>query len=111
MSSFTPTIDRGRLARIIGRESVSSTPTSGGAYGSYQHKSYDKDPRSVSAEVLAETGEKHPECQCDKFGLAAGITMPELRDLGAGCTDGRNPGGHGRFVCPRLDKVRRRYGK
>lgn len=49
-------------------------------------------------EAIAETGKRHPSCKCD---LRAGMTLDDIRGLGAGCTDPL-------WCCPRLDAVRRR---
>ncbi len=73
--------------------------------------------RVVSEEVLKETGARYEGCRCDELGLAAGMLVTDLIELGSGCTgetiDGRkvhrvNSTG---WVCQRLDLVRRRYGK
>lgn len=56
--------------------------------------------RERLAEAIAETRKAHPRCRC---GLRAAMSREELRALGSGCTAGR-------WVCPRLDQVRRRLG-
>lgn len=48
--------------------------------------------------ALRETRERFPRCTCE---LHLDITAEQLRALGAGCAAGR-------WVCPRLDAVRRR---
>ena len=79
--------------------------------------------RHVTPEVLAATREDYPTCQCEELdpGLRAGMLVSELILLEEGCTGSRQrawlsgsapshstpPG----WVCQRLDKVRRIYGK
>lgn len=67
--------------------------------------------RAVSAEVLAQT--QRDECKCEDprhmaaLGLSplrVGTPVFQLVELGSGCTTGR-------WVCSRLDRVRRAYGK
>lgn len=56
--------------------------------------------RDRLAAVLTDTRKTHPACRCE---LRATMTRGDLRALGAGCTAGR-------WVCPRLDAVRRVLG-
>lgn len=59
----------------------------------------------VSAEVLEDTGRSHKNCHCDELGLVPGLPVDQLIELESGCTAANF------WVCPRLDAVRRRYGK
>ena len=56
--------------------------------------------------LIAESASDHPRCRCD---LRTDMTRDELVGLGAGCTASRYLGEIG-WVCPRLDRVRRRLG-
>lgn len=73
------------------------------------HRPVPKSPRPksegrvVTAQILQETAHYHKGCTCGELGLHEGMSIPELQKLGAGCTEGR-------WVCPRLDAVRRRIG-
>lgn len=56
--------------------------------------------RRVIQQVVEQARQRGEACSCD---LHAGMTVDELRGLGAGCCDPL-------FVCPVLDRVRRRVG-
>lgn len=56
--------------------------------------------RESIARAIRETAREFPLCRCD---LRPGMDNDALRELGAGCT-------HPRYVCSRLDAVRRRVG-
>lgn len=45
-------------------------------------------------------------CHC---GFTTRTTMAEIQAMGAGCKAGQN--GHGGYVCPTLDAIRRRMGR
>lgn len=77
--------------------------------------------RIVTPEVIAATREQYPDCRCSELGLAAGMRVNALVELEAGCRGNpgrsrlsgepmshRDPPG---YVCERLNKVRRIYGK
>lgn len=51
-------------------------------------------------EAIRDTRAVHKSCRCE---LRASMSKRELQALGAGCTAGR-------YVCPRLDAVRRSLG-
>jgi hypothetical protein len=56
--------------------------------------------------LIAESAKDHPRCRCE---LHPNISHEQLIALGAGCTASRHLGDVG-WVCPRLDRVRRRLG-
>lgn len=62
--------------------------------------------RPIKLADIALTRGEYPKCNCedDKFGLVAGMTVHCLMRLGSGCT---SSAGH---VCPRLVRLRRIYG-
>lgn len=62
--------------------------------------------RPIKLADIALTRGEYPKCNCedDKFGLVAGMTVHSLMRLGSGCT---SSAGH---VCPRLVRLRRIYG-
>lgn len=62
----------------------------------------------VTAEVLAETARRYPECRCNEMGLEPGFPVSELITLEEGCTEHvmkpRRP-----WICPRLNTLRSIY--
>jgi hypothetical protein len=69
---------------------------------------------------MEEALRSNPTCRCEELGLRAGMPVGELIDLEAGCTSSLNKAklngtkathSDRGFVCPRLDTIRRRYGK
>lgn len=76
---------------------------------------------AVTADDLESTRDRWPECRCEELGLRVGLPVAELVDLEEGCTGSRQRArlqgtdvgyaGPGGWVCPRLDKIRRRHGK
>lgn len=55
--------------------------------------------RRALTDAIRTTRKQHPSCTCE---LHAGMTERELIDAGSGCCD--------RYICPRLDRVRRAVG-
>lgn len=102
-------IDTTRLASVLGRREVVRVKSVSNGNGGSTRVSI------VSAEVLAEITDER--CRCEELGLRAGMPVKELIVLGSGCTGetmfgarlrpAREPG----WVCNRLDRIRRRYGK
>lgn len=113
------TISRSELEDVISRaETRKQQRESGESSGNRNQRN-----ALISELVLASTLQQYPECKCEERGLRAGMSIVDAIDLGAGCTasdthweerDGvrewvSSPGKG--FVCPRLDKVRRIYGR
>lgn len=99
-------ISRQRVRTVSSRASTPKATTGSGS----SSRAVRSEHTTVSEAVLVDTHRSYEHCRCEEFGLTAGMLVSALRDLGAGCTDNRR-GGHGRWVCSRLDRVRRRYGK
>jgi hypothetical protein len=101
------TIDVQRVRTVSSRaEALKATSSNGsasnGGSGAYT---------TVSEAVLAETRRARDQCRCEELGLLMpGMPVAKLREIGSGCTTPRYEG-HGHYICPRLDRVRRRYGK
>lgn len=100
-----------RLQEVLSRASTpASSKTSNGGRRSGGRST---DEARVSQAIIAETGTRYPDCTCeedDRVGLHAGMTIEELQHLGSGCCDSRFRM-HGGWVCPRLDAIRRAYGR
>lgn len=105
MANDTLTIDVPRLERII------DAPITRAAPGERQPGRRGRGGSYVTAEVLAETAT--PACRCHELGLVVGMPVADLLSLDSGCTGVDSPlsVGGGGWVCERLDKVRRRYGR
>lgn len=84
---------RERLRAIISQASNTESGQGGGRV------------QVVSAEVLEDTAKTYKNCHCDELGLVPGFPVDQLIELESGCTTKNF------WVCPRLDAVRRRYGK
>lgn len=93
------TINTQRLQEVISRADV-TTSTNG---SSPRARTAATSTAVVSEAVLADTLRRNPNCTCEDHGLRGDMTMLELQRLGSGCCD--------RFICPRLDSVRRAYGR
>lgn len=96
MHQLVPNIDRALLSRVMGN-ATRRRSAGGGSSAAV-----------VSAAVLAETARTNRNCHCEDHGLKAGMLVEDLIELESGCTG--LPTGPG-WVCPRLDAVRRKYGK
>lgn len=113
------TISRQELEDVINRaETRKQQRESGETGGSRRERN-----GVISELVLASTLNDYPTCRCEEHGLHAGMTVIDAIDLGAGCTasdthweeingtrEWVSSPGKG-FVCPRLDKIRRTYGR
>jgi hypothetical protein len=102
-------VDRSRLQRVIDAQTAIATARTRAIENGDDPNAITIERRIVSAEVVASTAERFPGCKCDELGLEAGMPVASLATLSEGCTagSGYSPG----FVCPRLDTVRRTYGK
>lgn len=56
--------------------------------------------------VIREELARRPSCTCP---ITPSSTMAEIMAMGSGCTAGSH--GHGGYVCPCLDAIRRRMGR
>lgn len=60
-----------------------------------------RDNTFVSEAVLVATREKFPKCKCEDLGLRSGMSIRETGKVN--CCDGM-------WICPRIDRIRRKYG-
>lgn len=97
-------LDRNVLARVIDAsgDRRAGSPAGGSSAGAV-----------VTIEVIRESTSADGRCRCQdeetmaKLGLPVlrpGILVSELHTLAGGCCTGR-------WICPSLDSLRRRYGK
>lgn len=89
-----------RLQEVLTRANV-TTSTNGSGRASRTRRD---GTVTISAAIIADTLTRYPTCTCEEtHDLRAGMTLFELQRLGSGCCD--------RWICPRLDAIRRAYGR